>query len=323
MVIKGRSRGGGAQLAEYLENSRGNDRAIILEVRGTTKPDDLSRSLSEMSMSSRLSSKGEKGLYHAQINPAIGEDSRMTENDWLAAADILEKKLGLSGQSRAIVLHEKKGRVHSHIVWERYDSSAGKLISDSKNFKVHDQARAEIELMLRHERTPQKSNRKKTVDHKKILTALWEQNASCSDFIKAANKQGYQIAMRDDRRPYRAVASDGENLDLVRQLKAVKSKDVKTRFETDALILPSESEVLKRLRTNLEHQINHDKKNEKNPFKLRKIADMELIKELNNLSVELNPAAKEGIENKEAHRVKVLRDLLEKRRLAQEQERNL
>lgn len=156
MVIKGRSRTNGAQLADYLENSKGNDRAQILDVRGTAQPDDLRRSLLEMSLSSELTKRGNKGLYHAQINPAIGEDQPMTPADWLRAADILEESLGYAGQKRAIVLHEKNGRTHGHIVWERYDHNTGKLRSDSHNFKKHDQARAQIEQEFGHERTPRR-----------------------------------------------------------------------------------------------------------------------------------------------------------------------
>ena len=40
----------------------------------------------------------------------------------------VEKKLGLTGQPRAIVFHEKDGRRHCHAVWSRIDAVAMKSI---------------------------------------------------------------------------------------------------------------------------------------------------------------------------------------------------
>ncbi|MCE6993195.1 hypothetical protein, partial [Dyadobacter sp. CY323] len=63
MVIKGRSRGNGVQLADYLLGKKENDQVQLLEVRGTSRPKDLKKSLLEMSLTSELT-KGIHGLYH-------------------------------------------------------------------------------------------------------------------------------------------------------------------------------------------------------------------------------------------------------------------
>src|SRR5690606_33512002 len=45
------------------------------------------------------------------------------------AIDAIEHKLGLSGQPRAIVFHEKDGRRHAHAVWSRIDAEQMKAIN--------------------------------------------------------------------------------------------------------------------------------------------------------------------------------------------------
>lgn len=248
MVIRGRSRSNGAQLADYLLNSRENDHARIIDIRGTAQPDNLKKSLLEMSLSSELTKTGDKGIYHAQVNPAIGEDRPMTQDDWLKAADMLEESLGFAGQKRAIVLHEKNGRLHGHIVWERYDHDTGILRSDSHNFKKHDQARAEIEQALGHERTAQKADRVQEPTHKDRLTQLWQDSPDGRSFIDAAGRAGYYIAQRDDRRPFRAITPEGDSVDLVRQLDGIKTKDVRDRLQPIRADLWPEADALQRVR---------------------------------------------------------------------------
>lgn len=243
MIVKGRSRSNGAQLADYLENSKGNDLVTVLEVRGTTKPENLRLSLVEMSMSSELTKRGKLGLYHSQVNPAIGEDRPMTPADWLRAADILEEHLGFTGQKRAIVLHEKEGRIHGHIVWEKYDHDTGKLRTDSKNYEKHDKARAQIERELGHERTPQKPER--DLSNKARLTELWQQHQGGQEFVEAARQAGYEIAQGNDRRPFRVITPDSQSLELPRQLDGFNAKDVRDRLQPIRADLLTEAEALK------------------------------------------------------------------------------
>jgi len=248
MVIKGRSRSNGAQLADYLQHSKANDHVRIIDIRGTARPDSLRRSLLEMSLTSELTERGSKGLYHAQVNPAIGEDQPMTHEDWLKAADILEAHLGFDGQKRAIVLHEKNGRIHGHVVWERYDHDTGTLRSDSQNFKKHDLARAQIEQTLGHVRTAQKADRSQEPTHQERLTALWQDNPDGRSFIKAAEQAGYHIAYRDDRRPFRAITPEGESVDLVRQLDGIKTKAVRDSLQPIRAELQTEADALQRVK---------------------------------------------------------------------------
>ena len=47
----------------------------------------------------------------------------MPEKDFEEAMNSIEQRLGLEGQPRAIVFHEKEGRRHAHCVWSRVDAS--------------------------------------------------------------------------------------------------------------------------------------------------------------------------------------------------------
>jgi hypothetical protein len=101
--------------------------------------------------------RGEKVLYHAQINPNPGEP--MWKGDWIRSADILAEKLGMEGQPRVIVFHLKEGylegaREHAHVVFQRTDVEKGRLISDSHNYRKHEAASRQIERELGHEPVP-------------------------------------------------------------------------------------------------------------------------------------------------------------------------
>jgi len=56
---------------------------------------------------------------HASINTRA--DERLPPEQRMQAIDRLEKDLGLTGQPRAVVVHEKEGREHCHVVWSRID----------------------------------------------------------------------------------------------------------------------------------------------------------------------------------------------------------
>jgi len=252
MVIKGKCRGNGLQLAEYLLSDK-NDRAELLEITGTTAPNNLKRSLVEMGLTA-LMTKSEAGLYHAQINPDPKEPG-MTKEAWKKSVEILARELGLEGQRRAIVLHEKNGRTHAHVVFERYQEGKGKdqqgiLWSDDKNYKKHEKASRAIEKALGHERTPEKADRQKQAqnerktDVKKTLTELWKKHSDPEKFIAEAAKLGFTVSKGEDRRPYKVIAPDGQSLDLVRQLEKVKTKEVAERLNPIRETLKTEKEAL-------------------------------------------------------------------------------
>lgn len=234
MVIRGRTRGNGRQLATYLLFLNENEDIRILDVAGRLNADEgyLHDTLFCMSLTSELT-KSDKGLYHAQINPAYGDDAAMTHQSWLQAADMLAKELGLEEQRRVIVLHTKKGRTHAHVVWERYDLEKGRMISDSFSRLAQDRARKEMERVFEHKQTPHRNARRPEM--KETLSGLWQKTTTGIEFLQDAGKAGYIIAKGVQRRPFMVVDQTGRSFDLVRQLQGVKTKDVRDKLKVEKL----------------------------------------------------------------------------------------
>lgn len=235
MVIRGNSRGNPRQLSHYLLAKKENEAIRILDVEGQINPqaEDLHRSIFLMGVSAELS-KSEKGLWHAQINPAIGEDALMDDEQWLQAADILGKQLGLESQRRAIVLHTKKGRTHAHCVWERFDHSAGKMVNDSFSRLAQDRARKEMEAVFGQQRTPHRNKHRPEL--KATLTQLWNQTGTGAQFVKAARQHGFIISEGSGRSPFMVVDANGRSFDLTRQLQNVRLKEVRQRLRGETLL---------------------------------------------------------------------------------------
>lgn len=162
MVIKGSSRGQSAsdvrRLADHLLAAE-NETVEVTEIRGVTAG-DLHGALAEMRAVS-LGSRTRKALYHASINVARGETALMTRAHWIEAVDELERRLGLLGHARAVVAHRKHERDHVHVVWARIDPRTLRCVSDSGNYRTHEQTARVLEerfglrpVVGAHTRTP-------------------------------------------------------------------------------------------------------------------------------------------------------------------------
>jgi hypothetical protein len=110
MIIKGKSRAGPQQLATHLGNAEKNERVSLVETRGTIAQ-DLRGALVEMDAYA-VGTKCERSLYHAAISPE--PPHLLTPEQRAEAIDALEKRLGLDGHARIVVMHEKLGRQHIH-----------------------------------------------------------------------------------------------------------------------------------------------------------------------------------------------------------------
>jgi hypothetical protein len=244
MVVKGGIRGNGGQLANYLSALGDNERVSVFDIRGTLQPDDLKASLLEMALSVELSRRTTKGLYHAVINPAPEESYRMSAADWLRAADILEEETGFSGQKRVMVLHEKKGRIHAHVVWERYNHETERIIPNKHSRRAQNRARLRMEQELGLDRTPEKNA--KRPERKKIVTDSWHKTLDGPGFIKALAQQGITVTRGQTARRFRAVDDTGTGFDLVKEIEGVRTKAVRERL--DGLSLETEKQVIERIR---------------------------------------------------------------------------
>lgn len=251
MVIRGSTRGNGKQLAYYLLAKQENEHIRVLEVNGMLNPDakDLHLALHSMQLTSELT-KSDKGLYHAQINPAVDESKLMDDASWMQATDILAKQLGMENQRRAIVLHTKKGRTHAHVVFERYNTETGKMVNDSFSRLAQDRARKEMEQVFRHKPTPHRNKHRPEL--KASLSALWHSTGTGAQFLTAARKNGYIIAEGSGRSPYIVVDEFARSYDLTRQLQGVRLKEVRQRLRS--LTMPGEKDAIALARKTLNEQ---------------------------------------------------------------------
>jgi hypothetical protein len=247
MIIKGGSRGGPSQLARHLQRTDTNETVEIVQL------DSPTGSLREAMRDWQLiaaGTRGSKGLYHANIDP----DARytMTSDQWKIAVDRLEKELGLDGQPRAVVMHEKHGRQHIHVVWQRTDIDTMTMVPDSYNYVAHERASLALENEFGHEHVPGKHAKrdrekqpefpKEKINHaewqqaeragvdphafKDAITAIYKSCDNGQAFQAALEQHGFALA-KGDRRDYVLLDADGQIYSLARQINGVATKDLR------------------------------------------------------------------------------------------------
>ncbi|TFF37925.1 relaxase/mobilization nuclease domain-containing protein [Mucilaginibacter psychrotolerans] len=259
MVIAGKIRGNAPQLGDYLFTLGNNQHITVLHLDGRedATPEEFKEFLYSVELNSKLT-RSKNSAYHAYMNPNPEDtmDRVMTKEEWLESVDILTKQLNYGDQRHGAVLHDLgNGRIHAHIVYERYNHERGTLATYEDNYKAHDRARAEIEKKLKHKPTPQKN--KNRDQHKQTLTAIWRRTATAEEFISEAKANGYKIAKGTDR-PFRVVDSEGISFDLVRKLDGVKTAELKQRF-IDTELPPDKQAILEMQVQKQQGQQEYDK----------------------------------------------------------------
>ena len=262
MVIKGKSVAGASRLAAHLERTDTNERMEVKELRGVAA-EDLRGALREMEAVASGCPNCKKPFYHASINTRA--DERLTPEQRGQAIDRLEKELGLTGQPRVAVVHEKEGREHCHVVWSRIDLEKMRTISDSHNFRKHEIVARELEREFGHERVQgahiERAGRarpERTPSHLEMqqadrtgvspkearahITALWQRTDNGAAFLTALEQSGWTLA-RGDRRDFVAIDAKGGIHSLARRIDGATAKDVRARFaDLDMNRLPSVAE---------------------------------------------------------------------------------
>jgi hypothetical protein len=122
IIINGASRCNGGWWAKHLSNTEANERVEVIGYSGlsATTMREAFREMEALAVGTQC----DNYFYQANINPRA--DEVLTPQQWREAIDTLESNLGLAGQPRFVVQHEKEGRVHHHIVWSR---SMSKMVS--------------------------------------------------------------------------------------------------------------------------------------------------------------------------------------------------
>jgi hypothetical protein len=118
MILKASQRGGGQDLAVHLMRMDDNEHLSVHELRGFAS-DNLRDAFREVEAISQ-GTKCRQYLFSLSLSPPA--DALVPVADFEAAIERIEERLGLEGQPRAIVFHEKEGRRHAHCVWSRIDA---------------------------------------------------------------------------------------------------------------------------------------------------------------------------------------------------------
>ena len=253
MILKGNARGGAKNLALHLMKEE-NEHVEVYELRGFVSQ-NLMGALNEVYAISR-GTRCKQFLYSLSLNPPPGEDVKTSE--FVEAIEQAESRLGLSGQPRAIVFHEKEGRRHSHVVWSRIRIAEMKAVQMS-----YDHEKLQLlsrELFLEHGwtmpagladrslRDPRnftleewQQARRAGKDARAIKTALqdawaiktalqdaWAISDSKAAFAHALEERGYWIARGDSGR-FVAVDFQGE-IYSIRQWTGIRTKQIRQRL---------------------------------------------------------------------------------------------
>lgn len=225
MILKGSQRGGGGQLAAHLMNERDNDHVTVHELRGFVAG-DLKGALAEAHAISKAT-RCHQFMFSLSLNPPKEADASM--DVLLDAADRAEAALGLGGQPRAVIIHEKNGRRHAHVVWSRIDANELKAVNlpHFKN-RLRDLSK---ELYLEHGWELPEGHRENgwknplnftlaewqqakrldlhPAELKQLFHSAWERSDGMAGFKAALEEYGFYLA-RGDRRGFVAVDLQGE-----------------------------------------------------------------------------------------------------------------
>ena len=250
MIPFGSQRKNGQDLATHLLNEHDNEKMTVVEVRGAIA-DDLHGAFAEWEVQAKALTKCKNYLYSLSINPDP-EQGPLTSDQYLDYISRVETELGLEGQPRAIVMHEKDGREHAHVVWSRIDAEAEKavqmpfdrekLMMVTREFaKDHDlilpkgysrDGYGHDQLSL-YEKAQQEKIGVTKEERAQHVTDAWAQSDSPRAFVQALEDRGYLLSTGN--RDYVLVDIYGEMNALPKLItdKTVRTKDIRTFLDKE------------------------------------------------------------------------------------------
>lgn len=250
MILKASQRSGAKQLGLHLLKTEENEQVEIHEVSGFLS-DDLMGAMKEAYALS-LGTKCRQHLFSVSLNPPATESVRPEVFE--QACNMIEERLGLKGQPRMIVFHEKEGRRHAHAVWSRIDaytmtakplpffkrtlnSIAKELYLENgwempegfRDFRLRDPRNFTLAEWQQAKRVG--------IDPREITAIVrqcWTKSDNASSFAKALEEHGLFLAA-GDRRGHVALTIDGEVIAISRLI-GVKSKEVAAKLGDPKLL---------------------------------------------------------------------------------------
>lgn len=244
MILKASQRGGAKQLGLHLLKTEENEHVEIHEISGFIA-DDLMGAMKETHALS-LGTRCRQPLFSVSLNPPAAESARVEVFEH--ACKLIEERMGLQGQPRMIVFHEKEGRRHAHAVWSRIDANTmtakplpffkAKLREISKQLYLENgwqMPQGLIDSKLRDPRNftlaEWQQAKRAGIDAKQIRQTVqecWVATDNGAAFAKALETRGLFLA-RGDRRGHVVVSMEGEAFSIVRMV-GRKSKDLAARL---------------------------------------------------------------------------------------------
>lgn len=293
MILKGSQRGGPRQLAAHLLNDKDNDHVTVQDIRGFVS-ENLAGAMAE-TVAIAKGTRCRQPVFSLSLNPP--KDANASIAQLMDAAERAEVALGLGGQPRAVVVHEKNGRRHAHVVWSRIDADAMKAIN-LPHFKNKLKSLSK-EIYLEHGwslpdghkengwKNPlnftlaewQQANRLglDPREIKQVFRDAWDRSDNLASFRNALEERGYYLA-KGDRRGIVATDLTGQVFSVARW-SGLKTKDLRHKLG-DGEKLPSvgglQGDLRQRLSERLRGHLSEDKARQKaalQPLKddLRKI----------------------------------------------------
>src|SRR5580658_8622442 len=123
MIIKGNRHNNGGKLAAYMMTGlrTKGERAELYELKGFGEADNILDAFRDVEVMAEAT-KADNALFHVQVR--LPDHERLTPEQWQRTADRIEKRLGLTGQPRAVYFHinDKTGDKHMHIGFSLIDA---------------------------------------------------------------------------------------------------------------------------------------------------------------------------------------------------------
>lgn len=233
MILNASQRAGGMALGKHLLNATDNERVEIHEVRGFVSETVLG-AMKEAEALSR-GTHCRQYLFSLSLSPPETENVRAEVFE--KALDLIEERLGLQGQPRVVVFHEKEGRRHAHAVWARIDADTGtarqmsffksKLRDVSRQLFLENGWQMPKGLMDAAARDPRnftleewQQAKRAGYDAKATKGAIqecWAVSDNAKAFSNVLEERGLFLA-KGTRRGYVVVTVEGEVLSLSRAL---------------------------------------------------------------------------------------------------------
>jgi Relaxase/Mobilisation nuclease domain len=244
MILKASQRSGAKQLATHLLRTDENEHVELHEISGF-----MSETLHGAMNEAYALSKGTKCkqfLFSVSLSPPAHESVRVEVFE--KAINDIEERLGLKGQPRIIVFHEKEGRRHAHAVWSRIDSETmtakhlpffkTKLNNLAKQIYLENgwampkgfenpKLRDPTSFTLKEWQQAKRVG----LDPRELKSAVqdcWKRSDGATAFANALEERGLYLA-RGDRRGHVVLTLDGEPFALSRLIDG-KTKDVNAKL---------------------------------------------------------------------------------------------